>query len=281
MHYVPVPLPGPRLPHDMAITPNWSILNDMPLVLGRRNCCAAISTPRGCTKACRPVFALIPPPRASPEDTRWVRAVTDLCCCTGPMHYEEGDDGHPPKGYHQPKPMPDIRLEEMGRYSHRCLCRRKHSFQEPPAIRWRCSNLTTGRMPRGKNPAVRTCIGRIRMNQPRALPCGKSRYVWSTTTPARLVSCSTELCPPTIPNRGGTGSIRLPEGSSQLESPMVTSASPSSSEAIMGARTRGRLGLNLHTFLIDGKERRGASQCAILRTPANISAKGPILPPSR
>ena len=28
---IEIPLPGPRLPHDMAITRNWSILNDMPL----------------------------------------------------------------------------------------------------------------------------------------------------------------------------------------------------------------------------------------------------------
>jgi len=31
VHYVDVPLPGPRLPHDMAFTENYSILNDMPL----------------------------------------------------------------------------------------------------------------------------------------------------------------------------------------------------------------------------------------------------------
>ncbi len=30
-NYVDVPLPGPRLPHDMAFTENWSILNDLPL----------------------------------------------------------------------------------------------------------------------------------------------------------------------------------------------------------------------------------------------------------
>lgn len=30
-HLTPVPLPGPRLPHDMAFTPRWSILNDFPL----------------------------------------------------------------------------------------------------------------------------------------------------------------------------------------------------------------------------------------------------------
>jgi len=29
--YVDIPLPGPRLPHDMAFTENWSILNDLPL----------------------------------------------------------------------------------------------------------------------------------------------------------------------------------------------------------------------------------------------------------
>jgi hypothetical protein len=30
-HYVDVPLPGPRLPHDMAFTRNYAILNDFPL----------------------------------------------------------------------------------------------------------------------------------------------------------------------------------------------------------------------------------------------------------
>jgi carotenoid cleavage dioxygenase-like enzyme len=31
VHYVDVPLPGPRLPHDMAFTENYVILNDFPL----------------------------------------------------------------------------------------------------------------------------------------------------------------------------------------------------------------------------------------------------------
>ena len=31
VHYVDVPLPGPRLPHDMAYTENYAILNDCPL----------------------------------------------------------------------------------------------------------------------------------------------------------------------------------------------------------------------------------------------------------
>ncbi|OUS28601.1 apocarotenoid-15,15'-oxygenase [Gammaproteobacteria bacterium 45_16_T64] len=31
IHYTPVPLPGPRLPHDMAFTKNYSILVDLPM----------------------------------------------------------------------------------------------------------------------------------------------------------------------------------------------------------------------------------------------------------
>src|SRR5205814_1909511 len=30
-HYTEVPLPGPRLPHDMAFTERYAILNDLPL----------------------------------------------------------------------------------------------------------------------------------------------------------------------------------------------------------------------------------------------------------
>jgi len=30
-HHVPVPLPGPRLPHDMAVTEHYSIVHDLPL----------------------------------------------------------------------------------------------------------------------------------------------------------------------------------------------------------------------------------------------------------
>lgn len=30
-HYVPISMPGPRLPHDMAFTENYSILNDLPV----------------------------------------------------------------------------------------------------------------------------------------------------------------------------------------------------------------------------------------------------------
>ncbi len=34
-HYVPVELPGPRLPHDLAFTPRYTVLNDLPLFWDR------------------------------------------------------------------------------------------------------------------------------------------------------------------------------------------------------------------------------------------------------
>ena len=32
VHYIPIELPGPRLPHDMTYTENYAILNDLPMV---------------------------------------------------------------------------------------------------------------------------------------------------------------------------------------------------------------------------------------------------------
>ncbi len=31
MHYAAVPLPGPRMPHDMAFTEHYVVLNDLPM----------------------------------------------------------------------------------------------------------------------------------------------------------------------------------------------------------------------------------------------------------
>ena len=45
VHYVDVPLPGPRLPHDMAFTENYVILNDFPLFWDEDLLRAAFTTP--------------------------------------------------------------------------------------------------------------------------------------------------------------------------------------------------------------------------------------------
>lgn len=100
--YFPVPLPGPRMPHDMAFTPNWSILNDCPL----------FTTPEDLARKSRKVkmhwdmrtrFALVPR-RGPAEGIRWFDAAP-----TYVQHwvnaYEEGDEVIL-DGYFQEDPLP-------------------------------------------------------------------------------------------------------------------------------------------------------------------------------
>ncbi|EUA86431.1 retinal pigment epithelial membrane family protein [Mycobacterium ulcerans str. Harvey] len=51
-HYVDIPLPGPRLPHDMAFTENYAILNDFPFS-GIRSCSNTTFICRASTRTCR------------------------------------------------------------------------------------------------------------------------------------------------------------------------------------------------------------------------------------
>ena len=70
--YIPVPLAGPRLPHDMAFTQNYTILNDMPLYwneeLLEKRLHVVQSHPDEKTR-----FAIIPR-HGQPEDIRWFEA---------------------------------------------------------------------------------------------------------------------------------------------------------------------------------------------------------------
>lgn len=72
VHYVPVPLPGARLPHDMAFTENFAILNDCPLYwdpdLMRRSIYATTWHPELPTR-----FAIIPR-RGTSDEIRWFEA---------------------------------------------------------------------------------------------------------------------------------------------------------------------------------------------------------------
>lgn len=87
-NYVPIALPGPRLPHDMAFTQNYAILNDMPLFwdpeLLARNIHAVQFHPDLKTR-----FAIIPR-LGGPDDIRWFEAEP-----TYVLHwinaYEDGD----------------------------------------------------------------------------------------------------------------------------------------------------------------------------------------------
>ncbi len=137
-HYVPVPLPGPRLPHDMAFTQNYAILNDMPLFwnpeLLTQNIHAVQFYPDLPSR-----FAVIPR-KGAPADILWFEAAP-----TYVLHwlnaYEEGDEIIL-DGYFQEDPMPESfpdapkGLERMMAYLDQQLIR-------PKLHRWRF-DLKTG-----------------------------------------------------------------------------------------------------------------------------------------
>lgn len=89
VHYVDVPLPGPRLPHDMAYTENYVILNDFPLFWEPEALAQGAHVARW-HRDMPSRFAVIPR-RGGPEDIRWFEAES-----TYVLHfvnsYEDGDE---------------------------------------------------------------------------------------------------------------------------------------------------------------------------------------------
>ncbi len=89
VHYTDVPLPGPRLPHDMAFTRNYVILNDFPLFwepeLLKRDVHVARFHPD------MPSRLAVLPRRGGPADIRWFEADPTFV-----LHfvnaYEDGDE---------------------------------------------------------------------------------------------------------------------------------------------------------------------------------------------
>ena len=87
--YIDVPLPGPRLPHDMMFTENWTILNDLPLFWDPE----ALTSGYYSNVFRRDLpsrFALVPR-HGSTEDIRWFEADPTFV-----LHwtnaYEDGDE---------------------------------------------------------------------------------------------------------------------------------------------------------------------------------------------
>lgn len=114
--YIPIPLSGPRLPHDMIFSRNWSILNDLPVhwdeqLIEQRNIHAVRLHE---DKPSR--FALVPR-HGKTEDIRWFDAAP-----TYVLHwlnaYEEGDEVIV-DGYFQENPTPSPEPhKEHGKYAH-------------------------------------------------------------------------------------------------------------------------------------------------------------------
>ena len=137
-HYVPIPLPGPRLPHDMAFTPNYSILNDMPLYwvpeLLEKGVHAVHFFPDQKTR-----FAIIPR-FGRPEDIRWFEAEP-----TYTLHWLnawEEDDEIILDGYFQEEPMPKS-YPDAPKGLERMMAYLDQHLLKPKLHRWRF-NLKTG-----------------------------------------------------------------------------------------------------------------------------------------
>jgi carotenoid cleavage dioxygenase len=135
--YTPVPLPGPRLPHDMAFTENFAILNDMPLFwdaeLLKRNIHAVRQHDGLPTR-----FALVP--RNGDGPVRWFEAAP-----TYVLHwvnaYEDGDEVVL-DGYFQEVPMPKPHSDALPGFEHMMAYLDGHSFRAK-LHRWRF-NLKDG-----------------------------------------------------------------------------------------------------------------------------------------
>lgn len=88
-HYTPIPLPGPRLPHDMAFTPRFAILNDLPLFWDPEALALGAHAVRFFPRL--PSRFAIVPRRGGADDIRWFEAAP-----TYVLHwinaFEDGDE---------------------------------------------------------------------------------------------------------------------------------------------------------------------------------------------
>jgi len=137
-HYVPVPLPGPRLPHDMAFTENFAILNDMPLYWDEKMLERGVHAVR-MHKDTPTRFAVIPR-MGQPEDIKWFEAEP-----TYVLHWlnawEEGDEVVL-DGYFQEHPEP-ANYDDAPSGFERMMAYLDQGLLMPRLHRWRF-NMKTG-----------------------------------------------------------------------------------------------------------------------------------------
>ena len=136
--YVPVPLPGPRLPHDLAFTENYTILNDLPLGWDPQALADGWYSNRF-HKDLPSRFAVIPRHGAT-EDIQWFEADPTFV-----LHwanaYEDGDE-IVLDGFFQHNPT--ARGVERSTGEHKGFETLDMNVLEARAHRWRF-NLATGR----------------------------------------------------------------------------------------------------------------------------------------
>ncbi|HZZ30703.1 MAG TPA: carotenoid oxygenase family protein [Phenylobacterium sp.] len=170
-HYVEVPLPGPRLPHDMAFTTRFSIFADLPLFWDPE------LLPKG-HHAARfyrdlPTRFAILPRFGGPQDIRWFEARP--CFVLHWMNaYEDGDE-IVLDGYFQEDPQPPP-LDGFGPRLGQMMAYLDEHSMKPRLYRWRF-NLASGAVREG--PLDDRILEFGSFNQDTA--GRKGRYLYSTT----------------------------------------------------------------------------------------------------
>jgi len=136
VHYVDVPLPGPRLPHDMAFTENYAILNDCPLFWSPEALKAGKYAAKFYPEL--PTRLGVIPRRGQPSEIRWFEADPTFV-----LHwvnaYEEGDT-IVLDGFFQEQPEPPSGDGGIYQRMFRFL---DNDLMGPRLHRWRL-NLSTG-----------------------------------------------------------------------------------------------------------------------------------------
>lgn len=139
VHCVDIPLPGPRLPHDMAFTENYAILNDLPMFWDPRGLERGIHAPKF-HRDMPARFAVIPR-RGRTSDIKWFEADP-----TYVLHfanaYEDGDE-IVLDGFYQGQPEPSTHgLTDKRERAFRFIAL---DFLQTRLHRWRF-NLVTGQV---------------------------------------------------------------------------------------------------------------------------------------
>jgi carotenoid cleavage dioxygenase-like enzyme len=137
--YVPIPLPGPRLPHDMIFTEHYTILNDFPLFWDPDQLAQGRHVVRFYPNVASR-FAIIPR-HGRTDEIKWFEASPTFV-----LHfvnaYEQGDEIIV-DGYHQQNPMPESPKEAPTGYERMMVYLDQHAMGTR-LHRWRF-NLRTGK----------------------------------------------------------------------------------------------------------------------------------------
>ncbi len=170
VHYIPIELPGPRLPHDMAFTNNYAILNDLPLYWDPKALASNAHAVRYYPD--QPSRFAIVPRRGSPDQVRWFEAKPTFV-----LHwinaYEEGDE-IVLDGYFEEDPSPRIKPDPADKRSLYRMLRLQVIGAKP--YRWRF-NLRTGAVREGY---IDDGVAEFGMINP-AYAGRPYRYTWNMT----------------------------------------------------------------------------------------------------